>query len=339
MTSTTLTSWALLIWQSLQEKGINPRPFFTQAGLDPAKLGDGNARYPVNRMHKLWTSLETLDDEYIGITVGQHWSPTTFHALGFAWLASNSLAQAMQRIGRYSRLVNNAFYTSFTAEGSHYRFEVSTTENKKFLHPFGADAGAAAILKMCRMLCGEDFSPVEIYAVRPPSAGMRQLEDLYRRPIHYNSPHASWIIDRFDAERSIASGNSELARINEQIADKALARLEKNDVAGQVKQYIMEALPSGEVDEHAVASELGLSVRSLQRKLSEEKLTFSKMVAEIRQSLALHYIDESHLSLNEIGYLLGFSEQASFTRAFKRWTGHSPSQYRKQRPEQALGAA
>ncbi len=339
MTSTTLTSWALLVWQSLQERGTDPRAFFNQAGLDPAKLGDGNARYPVNRMFKLWTALESLDDDYFGVSVGQRWNPTTFHALGFAWLASNSLLEAMQRLSRYSRLVNNALYASIKPEGSHYRFEVSTSENKHYIHNFGSDAGAAAILKMCRMLCGEEFSPVEIHAVRSPTPGLRRLEDMYRRPIHYNSEHACWIIDRFDAERSIASGNSELARINEQIADKALARLNKDDISGQVKQYIIEALPSAEVEEQIIADKLGLSVRSLQRKLNEEHLTFSKMVAEIRQSLALHYIDESHLSLNEIGYLLGFSEQASFTRAFKRWTGISPSQYRKQRPEQSLGAA
>jgi len=335
MPSTTLTSWALLTWQTLQERGIDPRPLFKTAKLDFTKLGDGNARFPVNRMFELWKQLENLEDPHIGVAVGQHWSPTTFHALGFAWLASNTLLEAMQRLARYSRLVNNALYTSFTPQDGAYRFEVSTSENPKFIHPLGADAGAAAILKMCRMLCGEQFSPIEVHAMRAPSAGLQQLEDLYRKPIHYNSEKAYWIIDRFDAERSIASGNSELARINEGIADKALTRLNRDDVSGQVKQYIIEALPSGSVEEQVIADKLGLSVRSLQRKLSEEKLSFSKMVAEIRQSLAMHYIDESHLSLNEIGYLLGFSEQASFTRAFKRWTTLSPSQYRKQQQKAA----
>lgn len=330
MSSTTLTSWALLIWKTLQEKGEDPRPFFKKAELDVKKLGDGSARYPAEKIYRLWHSLEVLDDPYLGLSVGQNWNPTTFHALGFAWLACDSLAHAMHRLTRYSRLVNNSLYSSFNSYQGNYLFEITTSENPKNIHPFGADAGAAAILKMTRMLCGESFSPMEVHAVRGPDVALRRLEDMYRCPIVYNSTTPGWIINRMDAEQHIASGNSELARINEQIADKALLRLDKQNISGRIKQKIIEMLPSGDVDEEKIAADLGLSVRTMQRKLNDEQLSFSKMVADIRESLAKHYINEAHLSLSEISYLLGFAEQASFTRAFKRWTGKSPSLYRKQ---------
>lgn len=330
MASTTLTSWALLIWETLHAKGIDPRPLFKKAGLDHAILGDGNARYPVEKLFTLWCELENLEDPNIGVAIGLRWNPTTFHALGFAWLASNSLKDALQRLTRYCSLVNNSLHASFHSDGANYRIQISTNQDQKLVHLFAADAAAAAIVKMCRMLCGEQFSPMEAHLQRQISQRTPALEDLLRCPFHYNCEHAAWQIDRLDVERRIPGGNSELARINETIAAKALARLNKSDVSGRVKHYIMETLPSGAVEEEHIAEQLNMSIRSLQRKLGEEGLTFSKMVAEIRESLGMHYINETHLSLNEIGYLLGFSEQASFTRAFKRWTGKSPSQYRKQ---------
>lgn len=329
MTSTTLTSWALLIWQVLNERGVDPRPFFAEAGLDPAMLGDGNARYPVDRLFKLWSSLKSLDDDLIGIEVGLRWNVTTFHALGFAWLASNSLKEAMLRFSRYVKLVNNSMYAEFEPFGSNYRFIVSSSESNEHRHFFGAEAGSAAILKMCRMLCGEQFTPLELHLMRPSSAGTSRLETLYRIPIHYSSDQSYMVISRSDAESSIPSGNSELARINDQVAEKNLNLLNKSDVSAQVRQSIIEHLPSGRTDEQSVADDLHMSMRTLQRKLRDDGQSFSKVVAEVRESLAMHYIDESHLSLTEIGYLLGFAEQASFTRAFKRWTGKSPSQYRK----------
>jgi len=339
MASTTLTSWALLIWKTLHQRGVDPKPLFAAANLDPAKLGDGNARYPLEGMYQLWNEVEHLGDEYLGVEIGRQWNPTTFHALGFAWLASSCLLHAMQRLERYCRLVNNSLYVTVENRGPVYHLGVSTSADPRYIHNLAIDAGTAAVLKMCRMLCGEQFSPLEIYTDRAPTAGSRRMEDLYRRPIHYHKERAYWVIDRLDAEQRLPSGNSELARINEQVADKAMARVNKDDIGGQVKQYIIGALPSGIVEEQTIADKLGMSPRSLQRKLAESGLSFSKMVAEIRESLALHYIEESHLSLNEIGYLLGFSEQASFTRAFKRWTGKSPSLYRRQRQLDAVGAA
>lgn len=339
MSSSSLTSWALLIWRTLQEMEVDPKPYFKRAELDPALLGDGNARYPVTRMYRLWHSLEELGDPYLGVRVGEHWTPTTFHALGFAWLASSSLKNAMNRLVRYCRLVNNALYTEFTPEGSHYFFTVSTTENSKLIHGLASDAAGAAILKMTRMLCGENFSPLKVFVRRAPTPGLRMLEDLYRTEVQFNCDRHGWLLDRLDVEKTIAGGNAELARMNDSIADKVLTRLHRDDIPGRVKQYIIETLPSGDLDEKDAADAVHMSTRNLQRRLREEGMTFNNMVNQIREDMALHYIDESHLSLHEIGYLLGFSEQASFTRAFKRWTGASPSQYRKQQADKVISAA
>ena len=96
----------------------------------------------------------------------------------------------------------------------------------------------------------------------------------------------------------------------------------------QVKTKLIQELPSGHICEENIAEDLYMSQRSLQRRLREEGTTYKELLNETRRDLAAQYIKVSGVSINEITYLLGFSEPSNFSRAFKRWTGVSPSEYR-----------
>ena len=331
--ATTLTSWSLLIWRTLKEDGIDPKPFFNQAGLDPSLLGDGNARYPLMKTYKLWQSLESLDDPFIGIKVGQNWCSTSFHALGFSWLASTTLLDAFSRLCRYGKLVNNAFNSEIRKENQHYILAATFEDEEKHIHTFSADAIHSALLKMSRAICGENFSPLEVHFRRKPNLATQKLATMFRCEIKYNCAAAHWLIDRYEMEKSLPGGNPELAHFNENLAQKALNRVIKSDIGMQVKLLVSENLPTGEIDEERIADKLGMSIRSLQRKLNAEDLSFSAIVNQVRHDLAIHYIEQKHISINEISYLLGYAEQASFTRAFKKWTGKSPTTFRKEHTE------
>jgi AraC-like DNA-binding protein len=96
----------------------------------------------------------------------------------------------------------------------------------------------------------------------------------------------------------------------------------------QVKAKLTEMLPSGRVGARQVAEALHVSVRSLQRKLADKGTSFAQLLEDTRRELARQYVSNSRLSVGEITYLLGFSDPANFTRAFRRWTGQSPSAFR-----------
>jgi len=116
--------------------------------------------------------------------------------------------------------------------------------------------------------------------------------------------------------------------VNEDVAMKYLVSLERASPVMQVKAQLVAMLPEGQVPESAVAERLNMSLRSLQRKLHEEHTSFSEIYNSIRRELANEYIQDSQMSMTEIAYLLGFSEQANFSRAFRRWYGTSPSEAR-----------
>jgi len=107
-----------------------------------------------------------------------------------------------------------------------------------------------------------------------------------------------------------------------------LARFDRDSLSMQVRSLLIELLPDGQPTQNGIASSLNLSVRNLQRKLHSEGVSFKCLLDETRKELATQYIRDSNRRIGEITYLLGFSEPSNFTRAFRRWTGLSPNEYR-----------
>jgi AraC-like DNA-binding protein len=109
-----------------------------------------------------------------------------------------------------------------------------------------------------------------------------------------------------------------------------LAKLNKDDIVGQTKSIIFDQLPFGQVAIDQIAERLFLSERTLRRRLKEAGTSFKEILAETRRELGERYIQDSSLSLTEIAYMLGFSDSSSLSRAYKSWTGKSPSEHRNQ---------
>lgn len=331
MAFTTLSSWALLVWEELHQRGIEADVLFRQAGLDPAHLRDPNARFPVEGLRRMWaTARELTDDPALGVAVGMRWNPTTFHALGYAWLASSTLAEGFHRLARYGRLISDQYQGELTLSGMEYRYRGTPRLQAVDPDPTAVEAITVAIVKMCRLLAGEGFSPLEIVLPIAPGASVLHLETNLRSPLKFGDRALELVLSRADMQRPLRSANPELSRLNEQIVVKHLSRLEKDSVGLQVQSLIAEALPSGRVTEDDIAQTLNLSNRTLQRRLAEEGRSFGDILQNTRRELADSYLRDSQLSINEIAYLLGFSEQANFTRACKRWFGQAPSEYRRQ---------
>lgn len=332
MSSTTLSSWARLLWEELQQRGLDARSVFVEAELDPSMLQDPNARFPAARMAQLWRLAEERSgDPAIGIAIGMRWNPTTFHALGYAWLASATLGEAFHRLARYSQLINDASEFTISSAGSSYLVTGTVRDPGFELWPVTIQATMVAITRMCRMLLGESFSATEVLFPFAPTAATVALETNLRAPLRFGSDKAGMLIDRQDMERPLPTANPELSRNSEEIAMKYLSRLNQKQLSQQVRRHVVEALPSGQIREEDIAAKLNLSTRTLQRRLLEEGVSFGDLLQSVRRELAGNYINDSQLSISEIAYLLGFSDQANFTRAFKRWFGVPPTDWRRKR--------
>ena len=133
------------------------------------------------------------------------------------------------------------------------------------------------------------------------------------------------LLPKAEMEIELPTANTTMARACDHIIDEYLARLDHTHIVNRVRTHLVESMPSGRVHEEATAKALHMSVRSLQRKLKQEGTTFKKVLDDTRRELSISYIKDKHTSINEITYLLGYSDPANFSRAFKRWTGMAPT--------------
>jgi AraC-like DNA-binding protein len=152
--------------------------------------------------------------------------------------------------------------------------------------------------------------------------------DFYGCKVEFGAAENSFTLSRTDVDRILPTANRPLAGVLDGLLTEQLAKLTRDDVVSRCKVAFLEQLSSGEPSAEDVARQLHMSNRTLQRKLSEAGTSYQKLVDDTRRDLALRYIEDAGKSITDITFLLGFSGHSTFSRAFKRWTGTSPSDYR-----------
>jgi AraC-like DNA-binding protein len=332
-TVTTLASWARAIGKALDAEGVDSAALFDRAGIDRSQLDNPNARYPQEQLTELWRlAVEATGDEAFGLKVSRHVGATTFHALGFALTAASTLREVFEQIARYFRVVTNAADLTFEPVGDEYHLRLLLPTQGPQPAFESVDAFTAIWIRTCRGRVGRGYAPLRIRLQRPRPADTRRFDEAFRAPVEYGAPENLLAFDRATFERRLDDANPELARHNEQVLVRTLAQLEKSDIRARVRAALQEQLQFGEPSAEKVAAALHMSLRSLQRKLADAGTSYEAALNEIRCELARTYITDERYSVSEITYLLGFSDTSSFTRAFRRWFGCTPTQYRADKP-------
>ena len=326
----TLPTIGALISRGLEKQGCNSQAIFREAGLDPKIFTDPDARYPFKKMQHLWQlSVEQTGQEAFGILLMQDFPPAALQGLGFAWLASDTLLDAIARLQRYSHFISTAANFTFLKKNGKYHLVFSPVPGYlSEMVPASLDAGLALIVQMCRLSATPDLVPLQVDLSHDPPSDTKMFDDFFRAPINFSARRNALIFDQKQIEKKLVYSNPELARANDQLVVDYLDRFNKENLAQKVRIQIIDHLPEGVPSQKEIAQSLNLSLRSMQRQLQREKTTFKSALDNVRKTLARNYLKKSSRSIGEIAYLLGFSEPSSFVRAFKRWNGKTPSQYR-----------
>jgi AraC-like DNA-binding protein len=171
--------------------------------------------------------------------------------------------------------------------------------------------------------------PVEITVMHEKPSYAAEYERAFTAPMRYGAPYNSIISREERLVAPLVQANAPVAHAFELHAKQLLDELRRGDTtAGRVREEIAAKLSRGTVSMHITAAHMGMSVATLRRRLEAENATFTGIVDEIRSELASRYLDEQGLTVSEVAFLLGFSSGAAFHRAFRRWRGVSPAQYR-----------
>lgn len=181
-----------------------------------------------------------------------------------------------------------------------------------------------------RTLSGQDLSPLEVTFIYPEPESAVEYERVFKCPVLFEQKHNSFTIDMGLVNVPVLMSNPELLAYFERYAQEFIAGLERKDATTQaVTKIILANLDDLSLSIRKVAKEMAMSVRTLQNRLSDEGVVFSDLLRDIRERLAKRYLSEDY-TVEQITYLLGFSEPSSFRKAFKKWLGMTPREYREQ---------
>jgi AraC-like DNA-binding protein len=326
----TLGSVAVLIARTIRAYECDPDPLFRQSGIDIHRIFDPNARFPVVRMQRLWhLAVDKTGDPCFGLSAAAQFQPAALHGLGLAWLASDTLRDALARLVRFSRLISTAAEIHLEERDDGVQLVVNPPPGWTTYVYAALDAALAVFLRMCRTTGGSEIRPTGVALVRPRPNCAARFDREFGASVVFGSSANTLAFSRLQIDATLPHANPELARINDQTVVEYLARFDRASTAMQVRARIIEQLPDGTPHQGSIADALHVILRSLQRRLKDEDTNYKKLLESTRRELALQYLRQSHRSIGEITYLLGFSEPGNFTRAFKRWTGKTPASYRK----------
>lgn len=324
---TTIAGYSLAIAKALDYYGVDSGRIFRAAGVPQAVSNDPLVRLPVATLTRLYRMcVDVTHDPYFGLTVAKFIHISNLHAFGYALASSSNLMDFCRRMQRYFRLVSQTVVTTLTESGD----EVSLSF--KLLVEVSAeteDALLGFIVLSMRQLQNPAFNPlrVQVHHAMPPQGGA-PYEKLFRAPVAFDQPDVTLVFKAADLMQPLIGSCPELAQFNDNIATSYLARLDKQDVVANVRQKIVEFLPNGDCTRDKVAQALCMSPTNLHLKLSQRDTSFHDLLDDTRKELARSYMQQSSRAITEIAFTLGFTDTSNFTRAFKRWTGVSPTAFR-----------
>lgn len=325
--ATSIASWSFALANGLEHYGIDPSAVFLDAGIDLAGIDSPYARLPVSSVQQVWRYAYENTDEMFGVVVSQFLSPASFHALGFGLYTSPTLKEMLERLVRYRCVISHMHFSELLEEDDCYRF--STTDERTLKTNITHDTLFGYIVRLARQVAAPDFKPKALKLSRAPTKSTTELSDFMGAPIEFNTPTSEMLFTKQQLEVPLRSGDKALAGKQDQLTEQYISELGLiSEYMLRVKTEIRRLLELGEVSVNGVAEHLNVTVRTLQRRLSDENSSYHDLLDKVRYELALDYMRDPQANATQIAFKLGFNDSSSFTRTFKRWTGQSFSEYR-----------
>ncbi len=324
-----LATFILPIAQALRLSGVDAMEVIEGVGIDPAGVINPDRRISIQAMQKLMHAcVEASGDEAFGLLAAEQLQPQVLHGLGFAWLASDTIYDGLKRTVRFSKLMSTGVDLCLHEEAEFAHLTIDRAVAINDYDYASGDFGVGMIVRMCRLALGEFIAPVKIEIARPSPADPARFEYLLSSPVTYDSDKTRLTYYLPDIQEPLATGDPTLARVNDDQTQSYLDSFLVQTISRQVVGKIVEMLPDGPPGQQQIADSLHVSSRTLQRKLKSDGTSFVDLLQNTRLELARSYLRDPNRSVVEIAYLLGFSEPSTFSRAFKRWTGLAPAEYR-----------
>jgi len=327
----TSSAWVKGIVDMLVGVGARVEPILAEAGIAAEILDHPDNRVPTEKVSLLWrAAAHQSGNPAIGLARAHVPKPGNFDIVGYTMLSSRNLHEALVGFGRHLRLVSDAAEIHLEPIDGAIRLQLKLHGGSEPIPRQRMEFDLLTILTFCRWVAGREIKPLRLELVWAAPADLTPFEEAFQCPLHFGAEVNGVVFSRADLETELPAFNAHVAAAHQGLIQRRLAAFDGPTVSARTREEIVRRLHEGEPRRDQVAKWLGMSNGVLQQRLREEGATFQQLLDDTRRGLARQYLARLDLSLAEVAYLLGFSDQSAFFRASKRWFDAPPGRFRLQ---------
>ena len=314
----------------LESAGMPVAPLLRRVGLTPEVIADPEERLSVrSQVALLDEAAIALKDDCLGLTLARDFDPRELGLLYYVMASSQTLGDALKRVARYSRTTNEALVVGYR-EGNRLIVSLSYSGVPRHSDRHQIEFCMFGVLRICRLLTGHNVIPQYFSISHHRSGDNSEMVRFVGTKIEFGADADEFALNVNARELPLVHADTRLNNLLLKYCEAALAE-RKGDISqlrSRVENAISPLLPHGRVLVEDVARSLGMSERTLARRLSDEGLNFTEILQQLRRDLAVRYLDDRKLHVSKIAWMLGFTEVSAFTHACRRWTGKTPREMR-----------
>ncbi len=324
--SATVLAQLFLYIESLR---VDIDSFLRSLDIEPETVRSPDAYIPVETYLRIQDEAAAyIHDPYLGLHMGEFAQPGSWSILGYLMMNCKTLGEAFEKSGRYHRIIGNLITGRMEMGLGKVRVVYFTPPHAPQMSRHCFDSTFSSSVRLARTLSGLPLNPLEVTFTYPEPETRAEYERIFNCPVRFGHKDNAMTLELRMGSLPVRMANPSLLEHFEQYARDFIAQMERNDATTQaVTKIILAQLDDEALSIEKVAREMAVSVRTLQKRLEAEGVVFSDLLRDIRQKLAKKYLREDY-SVEQITYLLGFSEPSVFRKSFKKWLGVTPREYR-----------
>jgi AraC-like DNA-binding protein len=319
-----------LAYAKLVEAGVPALPILREAGITLDQIRDESARLKVRDQIKFLNLVsEALHDDVLGFDLAKDADFRKTGLLYYVMTSSANLKEALERASRYSVIVNEGVVQEFRKSRG-YGITIRYVDVSRYPDMHQIEFWMAALVRLCRELSGRRLTPRCVRFVHNRKSHSAEFREIFGTDLRFGAKADEIAFSENLELLPVIGADQYLNKLLVKYCEEALADRpgKPQSFQASVENAIVPLLPHGKAAADEIALQLGVSRRTLARRLSFEGLSFSKLLENLKLHLAMRYLADAELSVSQIAWLLGYQEIGAFSRAFKHWTGKTPRETR-----------
>jgi AraC-like DNA-binding protein len=309
---------------------LDPGLLYKKAGFEASTLEKSGARIPAEQFHALWDALEEINpDQDLGLHVGEKIFIFTGHILFLLMLNAPTIKDAIDKFCRYFNLLNDFTSPHFSIRNN--LAEMSIRLNSPELTPNRhiSEGILTSYASVLHRISENKIRFEGVYFTHSRPGDLSEHDRIFSAPLFFGRAENKLVFKRKYLSLPIPLSNKDILGPLEQLAQKLQEQLYVHGPwSDKVSRIVLATLNGKKPEIQSIAKQLGVSHRILQNRLKSEGVTYQALLNDARRERAIQFLQDKNIPINEIAFLLGYSEHSAFGRAFKRWVGCTPGEYR-----------